>query len=132
MIDKYKVYSLNNFRKIQQVQDHLSEAQQFDIEMIGHVLPFKVNNYVIEELINWKNIPEDPIFQLTFPQKGMLSNEHFNKMSDALRQDLDKTELKRIANEIRYELNPHPAGQESKGYRQCNVCWFVACAIYRC
>jgi hypothetical protein len=38
-------------------------------------LPFRTNNYVIEELIDWNNVPADPIFQLTFPQPGMLPAE---------------------------------------------------------
>ena len=35
------------------------------------VLPMRANNYVVEELIDWSNIPDDPIFQLVFPQPGM-------------------------------------------------------------
>lgn len=34
------------------------------------VLPMRANNYVVEELIDWNDIPNDPIFQLTFPQPG--------------------------------------------------------------
>ncbi len=34
------------------------------------VLPMRANNYVVEELIDWSNVPEDPIFQLVFPQPG--------------------------------------------------------------
>merc|ERR1719305_422903 len=34
---------------------------------LAAVLPFRTNNYVVEELIDWSNVPEDPIFQLTFP-----------------------------------------------------------------
>lgn len=110
---KYKVYTLNNFEKIPQIADHLTDEQVDSIKTVGNVLPFKVNNYVVDELIDWHNIPNDPIFQLTFPQKGMLSPEHFQKMQEALSSDLSKAELKEIANEIRYELNPHPAGQQS-------------------
>ena len=36
------------------------------------VLPMRANNYVIDELIDWSNIPDDPIFQLVFPQPGKL------------------------------------------------------------
>jgi len=34
------------------------------------VLPMRTNNYVVEDLIDWSNIPDDPIFQLVFPQPG--------------------------------------------------------------
>ena len=63
-----KTYNLSNFRKLPQVQK-LSEETQFEIEVVGNVLPFKANNYVVEQLIDWNNIPNDPIYVLTFPQK---------------------------------------------------------------
>src|SRR5690606_16529792 len=71
---------------------------------------FKVNQYVIDELINWDNVPEDPIFQLTFPQPGMLSKEDFDKVADQLKKG-DRDKLKQVVNEIRFAMNPHPAGQ---------------------
>lgn len=111
---KYRAYSLNNFEKIPQVAERLSENEKEVIRVVGTVLPFKVNNYVVDELINWDNIPDDPIYQLTFPQRGMLSDEHYNKMKSALDAGLKKPELTKVANEIRLDLNPHPAGQMEK------------------
>ncbi|RMF25151.1 MAG: lysine 2,3-aminomutase, partial [Bacteroidetes bacterium] len=108
----YKVYTLRNFRQIPQLENRLSEADKRAIEVVGHVLPFKVNNYVVEELINWDELPEDPIFQLTFPQRGMLVDEHFHAMEQALSSGNTPAEYKRVANRIRLELNPHPAGQQ--------------------
>ncbi|PHN07890.1 KamA family radical SAM protein [Flavilitoribacter nigricans] len=109
---KYRVFTLRNFAKVPQVQQYLTPEQLHDIEVVGNVLPFKVNNYVIDELIDWTNIPHDPIFQLTFPQREMLSAAHYREMEKALSQDLSKAELKLVANKIRYELNPHPDGQQ--------------------
>ncbi len=106
----YKAYSLHNFSSIPEMQ-LLSEEELFEIEVVGNVLPFKVNNYVIDELINWDNYRNDSMFRLTFPQKEMLSEAHFNKMAAALRRTSEKQELKAVANEIRLQLNPHPAGQ---------------------
>ena len=105
-----KSYTLSNFRQLPQIQQ-LSEEKQFEMEVVGNVLPFKVNNYVIEQLINWNDIPNDPIFVLTFPQKGMLKPKHYEQMSAALKNNADKKEIATIANEIRLQLNPHPAGQ---------------------
>ncbi|OQX97341.1 MAG: lysine 2,3-aminomutase [Bacteroidetes bacterium 4572_128] len=107
---KYKVYNLGNFKNIPQVKK-LSEEQIFDMEVVGNVLPFKSNNYVVEELINWDNLENDPIFVLTFPQKGMLKEKSYEKMANALRAGLKKSEIAKVANEIRLELNPHPNGQ---------------------
>ena len=105
-----KSYTLANFRTLPHIQD-LSEEQRFEMEVVGNVLPFKANNYVIEQLIDWNNIPNDPMYVLTFPQKGMLKPEHFEKMSSTLKSTSDKKEITNVANEIRLQLNPHPAGQ---------------------
>ncbi|MBK7970315.1 MAG: lysine 2,3-aminomutase [Bacteroidetes bacterium] len=107
---KYRSYSLHNFRSIPQLEN-LSEELKFNMDVVGHVLPFKVNNYVIDELIDWTKVPDDPIFKLTFPQKAMLTRAHFNEMAKAMRQTQDKSALREVANKIRMQLNPHPAGQ---------------------
>lgn len=75
-INKYKSYALHNFRNIPQMEQ-LPEELKKEIEVVGSVLPFKTNNYVVDELINWKNVPDDPIYTLTFPRKEMLIPEHY-------------------------------------------------------
>jgi len=105
-----KTYTLMNFRTIPQIQQ-MSEETQFQMEVVGNVLPFKTNNYVVEQLIDWDNIPNDPMYVLTFPQKGMLIPAHYEKMASTLRSGADKKEIARVANDIRLQLNPHPAGQ---------------------
>ena len=105
-----KSYTLINFRTIPQIEQ-MSEEAQFVMEVVGNVLPFKTNNYVVEQLIDWNNIPNDPMYVLTFPQKGMLIPEHYDKMASTLKSGADKKEIGRVANDIRLQLNPHPAGQ---------------------
>jgi KamA family protein len=107
---KMKFYSLKDIDNIPQLQ-LLSKEERFNIKVVSNVLPFRVNNYVVEELINWANIPTDPIFQLTFMQKEMLTDYQFNRMADTLKSGSSNEEVKKVANEIRLELNPHPAGQ---------------------
>lgn len=107
---KYKAYQVHNFRSIPQIE-LLSEEEKMNIEIVGNVLPFKVNNYVIDELIDWENYESDPIFRLTFPQKEMLNKADFDEMKTALEDQVDRDTLKLIANKIRMKLNPHPAGQ---------------------
>lgn len=108
---KYKAYHLGNFRKLPQIQA-LTEEEQLNIEVVGNVLPFKTNPYVVDELIDWDNIPDDPFFQLTFPQKSMLKDHHFNKMAEVIRKNASKQEIRETADSIRHELNPDPAGQQ--------------------
>ena len=106
---KMKFYGLRDVDNMPQLQ-RLSEEQRFEIKVVANVLPFRVNNYVIEELIDWQNIPDDPIFNLTFMRKEMLNEDQFNRMADALLHS-SQEEIKNVINEIRFELNPHPAGQ---------------------
>ena len=108
---RFQVYTDRQFDKIEALND-LPEELRFEMRVVANVLPFRVNQYVIDELINWNNIPADPMFQLTFPQKGMLAEEDFEKMATVLRGDADKKEIQRVANEIHQRLNPHPAGQQ--------------------
>jgi KamA family protein len=111
---KYQAYTLRNFREIPQIKEKLTQEEKFAIQVVGTVLPFKSNNYVVEELIDWEHFQEDPIYILTFPQKDMLRPDHYAEMADAIRAGAQKAELKLIANKIRLELNPHPAGQLAK------------------
>jgi KamA family protein len=109
-VPKYKPYSLRNYHLIPQIE-RLTEDQRFAIEVVGRVLPFRSNNYVVDELINWDDIPNDPMFVLTFPQKDMLQPKHFNKIADLLKRGATREEIDVAAHEIRMELSPHPAGQ---------------------
>ena len=68
----YKSYMLHNYKSLPQIEN-LSEDLIEAIDVVGSVLPFKTNNYVVENLIDWSNIPDDPIFILTFPTKGNAS-----------------------------------------------------------
>jgi KamA family protein len=107
---EFRHYTPKDLDMIPQVKK-LDPERQFAMKVVSQVLPFKVNQYVINELIDWDNIPGDPIFQLTFPQKGMLSDKAFNEVADLLRRDAPKEEVRKKVDEIRYSLNPHPAGQ---------------------
>ena len=104
-----KSYTLANLRKLPQIEN-FSEEEIFDMEVVGNVLPFKANNYVVEQLIDWNNTQNDSIFALTFPQKGMLKSEHFDQMAEVMKRG-DRKEIQETANTIRLQLNPHPAGQ---------------------
>ncbi len=107
----YKTFTLRNYTQIPQIKKHLSLDQIEVIKIVGSVLPFKVNNYVIDELIDWDQFETDPIFILTFPQKGMLTKEHYNMLEKAMNNEESELKVNKIVNFIRQELNPNPAGQ---------------------
>ena len=106
----FKAYTTRNFDEIPQLA-RLSEDTRFAMRVVAEVMPFRVNSYVLENLIDWDNVPEDPIFQLTFPQPGMLFPDDLAAMSDLIRRDAPRDEIERLAWDIRHRFNPHPAGQ---------------------
>lgn len=81
------------------------------MRVVAHVLPFRVNRYVVEELIDWDKVPEDPIFQLVFPQPEMLAPEDFEMLAALLRRGARDEEIQLTVRAIRSKLNPHPGGQ---------------------
>lgn len=106
----FKTYNAADLDRLPQLQS-LSAEQRRAMKVVASVLPFKANNYVVEELIDWED-PADPIFKLTFPQQGMLKPDHFEEMAKAYDTG-DKKLISDTAHEIRHQLNPHPAGQKT-------------------
>ncbi len=107
-----EVYTLRDLEQgrikpLESVSPELRHAMR----VVAHVLPFRVNRYVVEALIDWDKVPDDPIFQLVFPQPGMLSHEDFATVADLLVRDAPSGELQKQIQGIRRALNPHPAGQ---------------------
>lgn len=89
------------------VPDGLAET----IRLFSLVLPFRVNEYVLSELIDWNKVPEDPVFQLVFPQHGMLSAADERDLAAAATGMGRRAELPGVVKRIRQGLNPHPSGQ---------------------
>ena len=112
---KYIPFTRKNYHRIDQIQGQGSNTIT-DIDVVSRVLPFKTNNYVVNELIDWDNIDHDPLYLLNFPQKKMLARRHFDLILDLLQSDADKSLVSRVVKEIRLGLNPHPAGQ-----LECNI-----------
>ena len=81
------------------------------VRVFSAVLPFRVNDYVLTELIDWDRVPADPIFQLVFPQPGMLDADDQRTVRAALTRGATRQELEEVVRPIRARLNPHPAGQ---------------------
>jgi len=114
-VSKYRVFTHTSMDKIPQL-DRVDPELRRQMRAVAHVLPFRVNQYVIDELIDWNDIPNDPIFQLTFPQPGMLADDALNDMATLLDTGPTPAEVKVVADRLRLEMNPHPAGQ-----RQLNM-----------
>lgn len=107
---KMITYDARNFRSIEYMK-YLPEQLKHEIDIVSKVLPFKVNNYVTDYLIDWDNYETDPMYILTFPNKKMLRDHDYAQVEEALKKKLSGTELYKIVNSVRLSLNPHPANQ---------------------
>jgi KamA family protein len=89
----------------------LPDDVRFDMQVVSEVLPFRVSGHVVENLIDWDRIPDDPIFRITFPSRDMLDPDSFGLMARALERSAPAQEIRGIAASIRRQLNPHPGDQ---------------------
>ncbi|MBM7810443.1 KamA family radical SAM protein [Saccharothrix algeriensis] len=86
-------------------------ALRREIEVVSAVLPFKVNNYVLDELIDWDAAPDDPIYRLTFPHRDMLPAAVYDEIAGLVDRNAGKAELRESVAKARLGLNPHPGDQ---------------------
>ena len=107
---RFKAYGRRHIGRIRQLGG-LSRRQLTALKVASVVLPFRVNDYVLNELIDWSNIPSDPIFQLTFPQAEMLDRSDYLHLRDLVMTGASPDRIQRRAREIQMRMNPHPAGQ---------------------
>jgi KamA family protein len=107
---RYRSITLQNLPKMSPWQRLPSELQEV-IQVVATVLPFRANEYVVDELIDWRRVPRDPMFQLIFPQRDMLEQEDYTAVRHLLRRKAPKAEVDEAVHKIRLSLNPHPGGQ---------------------
>ncbi|HEU4364054.1 MAG TPA: lysine 2,3-aminomutase [Candidatus Krumholzibacteria bacterium] len=107
---KFRAFTQRDIDRIPQLR-LLDAEHRLRMKAVATVLPFRVNEYVLDELIDWNHVPDDPMFQLTFPQEGMLAAQDLDRMVGLLRRDAPDEKIKKAAREIQMSLNPHPAGQ---------------------
>jgi KamA family protein len=91
------IYSGERLISLPQIKS-LGEAYIECLKKIKNILPIKVSDYVINELIDWSNPYEDPIFLSIFPRPEMLDSLNMHDGNDIY------TSLK--------GMNPNPSGQE--------------------
>lgn len=105
----YRAYSMPRFRASRYWAKIPAEQQEAIVAM-SQVLPFRVNDYVLQKLIDWDAVPDDPLYRLVFPHSDMLDPELYGRLRFAAHQG-DSQALAELVRTIRLGLNPHPAGQ---------------------
>ena len=91
--------------------NRLPEETRIALSIVSKVLPFRVNTHVTSTLIDWDNVPEDPIFRLVFPAVDMLSPADFAWIRRLTENGAPQSEILSAVSAIRDRLNPHPSGQ---------------------
>lgn len=106
----YRAVTRRSIDAVPQLKN-LSKEIKTALKIVSAVLPFRANNYVIEELIDWSRVPEDPIFQLVFPQAEMLGRDDFKSLESLFLNGAPEKEIREKARLVQESMNPHPAGQ---------------------
>jgi KamA family protein len=107
---RYRAVTLANVERLPQWHG-LDDELKRSVRVVGSVLPFRTNAYVVDRLIDWDAVPDDPMFQLTFPQRGMLEPHYFDQVARLIDAGAENMEVQAAASRIRRQLNPHPAAQ---------------------
>ncbi|MFJ4283923.1 KamA family radical SAM protein [Streptomyces massasporeus] len=89
----------------------MPEEYLHELRVVSSVLPFKVNEYVVDELIDWSAAPDDPIFRLTFPHRDMLPPDVYDGMAALHRTAASPEVIRKAAREVHARLNPNPGAQ---------------------
>ena len=106
----YRAYTRKDLGEILQ-KHRVSDEDTLIMKSVSAVFPFRVNRHVVDHLIDWDNVPNDPIYQLTFPQANMLEEKELAHMLSLVRKGVSEKEIKAEARKIQTKLNPQPAGQ---------------------
>ncbi len=114
--DKHKYIGLKGFREIVEILEknniHIGYIEER--ELFIDVYRFMATKHVLNS-INWDNFEKDSIFQLVFPQPGMINAETVKRYIEAK----DETEKQLVVEDHRTKTNPHD------GKQKLNHPWFV-------
>jgi len=106
---RYRAIGGDEFRSLPQFE-RLPRDLQHALSVVGEVLPFRVNRYVVDELIDWDDVPDDPIFRLVFPHPSMIERDVFARIERGVRSG-DRARLAQLVREAHRGLNANPGGQ---------------------
>ncbi len=93
--NKLKIYTSKDIDNNSSAQYSFGSSKNLNIKVVASVFPFRTNNYVVEELIDWTKVPNDPIFQLTFLQKEYVKTIiNLNRLAEVIRNRSSKRGIK--------------------------------------
>jgi KamA family protein len=108
---KYRIFTRQDIDRIPQLK-LLPDFHRRAMKAVSAVLPFRVNSYVMDTLIDWSAVPEDPIYKLVFPQPGMLQPEDLSRLMALVEKGASEERLSSEARKVQRSLNAQPGGQK--------------------
>lgn len=107
---RWKIYDRYSLGAIPQLQNLPPEIVE-SVRLATLVFPFKVNEYVLENLIDWSRIPDDPMFRLLFPMVEMLREQDRLHLEQLLSLNVSQDKVDETVIRIRSTLNLDPSHQ---------------------
>jgi L-lysine 2,3-aminomutase len=83
----------------------LDPEQRLRVRAVAAVLGFHTTGYVTEELIDWSDAPDDPIYQLVFPDETMLPAADVALIAELLRQEAPAPRVAAAVRQVRAGLS---------------------------
>ncbi len=108
-LEKYRPWTRNQLVELADKHREFSKVLA-DVQMASRVFPFRLSSHVIDNLIRWDNLEEDPFFHLLVPTMKMLERGHRETLREVCHSG-DESRISSVVKTIRDGLNPHPAGQ---------------------
>jgi L-lysine 2,3-aminomutase len=102
---EYRQFNAVGFR-LTAYYERLPKLEREIFDTLSSVFHFKVNNYVLEHLIDWDNIPNDPMYRLVFPRKEMLSESDFLELQTLSISNADLALKQFLFDGIRLKMFP--------------------------
>jgi L-lysine 2,3-aminomutase len=107
---KFKPYTRQTIFLARQWQ-WMSADQREAVQVMSHVMPFRTNQFVLDQLIDWHNVPDDPIFRLTFPRRDMLPAEEYAQLRELVLVKKNEAAIADMARRIQVRMYPRRASQ---------------------
>jgi KamA family protein len=107
---RWKTYdrrSLNQISQLRRLPPRILES----IRLATLVFPFKINEYALENLIDWSHAPDDPMFRLLFPVADMLTDDARHLLRKVVDSNAPQSEINSTVDDIRASMNPHSSDQ---------------------
>lgn len=89
--------------------DRLPAEEKEHFRTLSSLFHFKLNDHV-SSLIDWDNIPNDPIYRYTFLRKEMLSAQDYAFLSAVVNAELDVPQREQFLAQLRRKMQPRHIG----------------------